>query len=47
MNLLLPSPGGSYGVHTSLKIPPSAWFDHLTNGCAIALEACPHPILVG
>ncbi|WP_199315809.1 hypothetical protein [Anabaena sp. FACHB-709] len=34
------SPTG-YGVHTSLKIPPSTWFRHLGLGCAIALEACP------
>ncbi|MEH1967240.1 hypothetical protein [Nostoc sp.] len=34
------SPKKSYGVHTSLKIPPSTWFRHLALGCAIALEAC-------
>ncbi|BAB74218.1 hypothetical protein ACN23B_12670 [Anabaena sp. FACHB-709] len=34
------SPARSYGVHTSLKIPPSTWFCHLGLGCAIALEAC-------
>ncbi|EKF02956.1 hypothetical protein FDUTEX481_05759 [Tolypothrix sp. PCC 7601] len=33
-----PLPQG-YGVHRSLEIPPSTWFRHLTNGCAIAPEA--------
>lgn len=31
----------AYGVHTSLKIPPSTWFRHLALGRAIAPESCP------
>ncbi|MCW5314265.1 hypothetical protein GTQ43_10750 [Nostoc sp. KVJ3] len=29
---LNPSPILGYGVHTSLKIPPSTWFRHLAIG---------------
>ncbi|WP_218651864.1 hypothetical protein [Nostoc sp. C052] len=37
---LNPSPYKGYGVHTSLKIPPSTWFRHLAIDCAIAPKAC-------